>query len=145
MSFCRQKQLSSSPGGSTTCPQEIQWLEKARIPCLVYAHTGAVTLDPPVLPSLPGRRRSIFFLRVGKKVEKATPCWITAAAKPSNLQGASAFSVGHGNQIYRKRFQPSTCAHGNKALWSSCHLGRRRHRLPLISRKAKPWCTQAEF
>lgn len=54
-------------------------------------------LDPPVLPSLLGRRTIVFFLRVEprKNREKATPFWITADEKTSNLQGASAFSLGH--------------------------------------------------
>lgn len=106
LSFFQGKQLSSSPGGSTTCPQEIQWPEKACIQRSVYAHAGAVMLDQLVPCSLPGKRRIIFFLKVepGKNGEKATPCWITADEKPSNLQRASAFSVGHGNQIYCKHF-----------------------------------------
>lgn len=124
-SFCQWKPLPSSPGGSMTCPQEIEWLEKWSKQRSVYTHIGAVTLDPPVPPSLPGRRRIIFFLRVepGKNGEKATSCWITADEKPSNLGGASAVSVGHGNQVCCKHVQSSICMHGNKALWSSCHLG----------------------
>lgn len=64
---------------------------------------GAVTLDPPV-PSLPGSRRIILRAEPGKNGEKATPCWVTADEKPSNLQGASAFSIRRGNQIYWKHF-----------------------------------------
>lgn len=62
---------------------------------------GAVTLDPLLPPSLL-ERKITFFLRVelGENGKKATFHWITAYEKPSNLQGASVFSIGHGNQMY---------------------------------------------
>lgn len=59
---------------------------------------GVATLDPLLPPSLLGRM-IVFFLRVelGENGKKATLSWLTAYEKPSNIQGISVFSVGHGN------------------------------------------------
>lgn len=71
---------------------------------------GVATLDPLLPPSLLGRM-IVFFLRVelGENGKKATLSWLTAYEKPSNIQGISVFSVGHGNQMYWKHFQSRIC------------------------------------